>query len=365
MEERLSAAGGEILAELRAGVATVILNRPAALNALTFGMFEALAGWFDDWAADERVRVVLLKGAGERAFCAGGDIRALRESFLAGSGQHIRLFEIEYALDCRIHRYPKPVVALMDGIVMGGGMGLAQGAALRIAGPRTRLAMPETAIGLFPDVGGTYFLPRTPGNLGQYLGLVGPTLGSADALYAGLADVSFTPGIIAELEAELSRAAASPEPREAIAAFARRSAVPLPAGELESLRPAIDLHFGRQGVAAIIASLQSENRPEYAPWAQKTLALLERRSPTLLRVAHEQIKRGAHLSLADAFRLELGLVHACFAQGDFLEGIRALIVDKDNGPRWNPPSLGEVTDASVASFFAPRWAPSEHPLAFL
>jgi enoyl-CoA hydratase/carnithine racemase len=371
MEERLSRGGPALLAregllaEVAGGVAWVTLNRPAALNALSLAMLEGLAHWLDGWERDESVRLVVLRGAGGKAFCAGGDIRELRELFVAGGDRHRHFFEVEYALDHRIHTYPKPVVAVMDGITMGGGMGLAQGAALRIAGPRTKVAMPETRIGFFPDVGGTWFLQRAPGMIPLYLGLTGVTIGAADSLYAGLVDACFSPESIAALEAELPIAASAAQPREALASLARRHAVPRAPAELEALRPAIDLHFGRASVAAILDSLESESRPEFQPWAGKTLRLLEERSPTLLRVTFEQLRRGRGLGLADSFRLELNLIHGCFAQGDFVEGIRALIVDKDNAPRWNPPSLAEVTDASVAAFFAPRWPPPEHPLRHL
>jgi len=316
------ASAGELLAEVHAGVATVTLNRPAALNALSFGMLEGLDAWLERWEHDERVRLVVLRGAGDKAFCAGGDVRTLYAEFTQGRDVR-RYFEVEYALDHRIHTYPKTIVALIDGIVMGGGMGLAQGAHVRIVGARTRMAMPETAIGLFPDVGGSYFLSRVPGRLGLYLGLVGPTIGAADALYCGLAD-------------------------------AYAGAQPMAPGELERLRPAIDEHFSQPGVAAIVASLERESRPAYRDWARDTAAALARRSPTLLAVTFEQLRRGASLPLADCFRMELGLVLACFEHGDFLEGIRALLIDKDNQPRWRPDRLADVTPAMVASFFQPR-----------
>jgi enoyl-CoA hydratase/carnithine racemase len=329
MEERLS----ELLVEVANGVATVTLNRPAALNALTLGMLKELTALFDAWEEDDRVRLIVLRGAGEKAFCAGGDVRALHDSFKAGAGGQHEFFEVEYALDYRIHTYTKTIVAVMDGIVMGGGMGISQGAKVRLVGDRTRMAMPETAIGLFPDVGGSYFLSRLPGRLGVYLGLVGPTLRAADAVYCGLADLYV---------------GASPQP---------------PA--LAALRPAIDLHFGHGSVAAILASLEAEGRPEYGEWAAKTHQALAKCSPTMLAVTLEQLKRGANLSLADCFRMELNLIHGCFDQGDFIEGIRALIVEKDNQPRWRPGRLAEVTPAAVDAFFAPRWNPGQHPLASL
>ena len=327
MEERLTAAGGELAAEVRAGVATVTLNRPSALNALTLPMLEALAGWLDAWEDDDTVHTLVLRGAGDKAFCAGGDVRALYQGVKANDPRVHDFFVVEYSLDHRIHTYPKPIVALIDGIVMGGGMGLAQGASLRIVGDRTRMAMPETAIGLFPDVGGSFFLSRVPGKVGVYLGLVGPTLRAADAIYCGLADTYIGEG-------------------------------GLPASELEALRPAIDEHFAHDSVEAISASLESERRPELREWAVRARDALARRSPTMLAVTLEQLKRGATMSLADCFRMELGMIHGSFEQGDFIEGIRALIVDKDNRPQWRPLS-------SVEPFFASRWRASEHPLASL
>jgi len=327
MEERLSGAGGDLAAHVHSGVATVTLNRPQALNALTFGMLESLRDWLDHWENDPAVRMVVMRGAGPKAFCAGGDIRALYAQLASGSTEHHRFFEVEYALDYRIHTYPKTIVAVMDGIVMGGGMGISQGARVRIVGERTRMAMPETGIGLFPDVGGSYFLSRTPGRLGVYLGLVGPTINAADAIYAGLADVY--------------AGATEAQP-----------------GELERLRPAIDRHFAHASVEAIVESLRREDDARYSEWAQRTVDTLSRRSPTLLTVTLEQLRRGARQSLAECFRMELDLIHACFEHGDMQEGIRALIIEKDNQPRWKPPGPADP-------FFRPRWEPARHPLASL
>jgi enoyl-CoA hydratase/carnithine racemase len=372
MEERLIADRGteaepsELLTEVRNGVARVTLNRPTALNALTFGMLKELTALFEAWATDAAVKLIVLRGAGEKAFCAGGDVRALYEAFHAGRKDLLDFFIVEYALDHRIHTFPKPIVAVMDGIVMGGGMGLAQGAALRIATDRTKMAMPETAIGLFPDVGGGYFLPRCPGQLGAYLGLAGPTIRAADAIYAGLADTFLASDALHRLDTELETATRAPDPRTALRDLAQRlgSQPPAPA-ELAPLRDAIDTHFGQRDAAHVLASLQSEARPVLGVWAQKTLAALERKSPTALAVAFEQLARGKRMSLGEDFRMELGLIQASFEHGDFLEGIRALIVDKDNAPQWNPPRLDGVTPALVDQFFAPRWSANEHPLAHL
>ncbi|HET7402516.1 MAG TPA: enoyl-CoA hydratase/isomerase family protein, partial [Usitatibacter sp.] len=279
---------------------------------------------------------------------------------------HHDFFIREYALDHRIHRYPKPVVALVDGIVMGGGMGISQGAALRIVGERTRMAMPETTIGLFPDVGGSYFLSRVPGRLGTYLGLVGPTMRAADALYCGLADIYLSPGSMGHVGEWLAQSAACADPRAAVKALAsrdERDALPPPG--LAALRAAIDRHFAAPTVEAIMDSLAGAAGDE-REWAERTLEALAKRSPTMLKVTLEQLRRGAALGLADCFRMELGLIYACFDQGDFIEGIRALIVDKDNRPQWRPPSLGEVGEDAVERFFAPRWSPPQaHPLYHL
>lgn len=353
MEERL-----ELLATVRHGVATATLNRPEALNALTATMLDALAAALEAWARDDAVKVVVLRGAGGKAFCAGGDVRALHEGHRAGRKDLLDFFIVEYALDYRLHTFPKPVVAVLDGIVMGGGMGLSQGATLRIATDKTKMAMPETTIGLFPDVGGSWFLPRAPGHVGMYLGLIGPTLRAADAIYANLADAYFAPPALEHLDAELEAAAGAPDPRAAVKALGTRFGSKPPAGELESRRAAIEEHFSRGGVNAIAASLAADDDE----WARKTGELLARRSPTALAVTHEQLVRGKSLSLGEVFRMELGMVAAALEHGDFMEGVRALLVDKDNAPRWNPPTLAGLQPATVAKFFAPRWTDSSHPL---
>jgi enoyl-CoA hydratase/carnithine racemase len=328
MEERLKG----LLVSVRGAVATVTLDRPAALNALSMEMLRGLDGLLDRWERDDAVRTIVLRGAGERAFCAGGDIRAMHDSVKAGTGAHRRFMEVEYALDHRIYGYPKAIVALMDGIVMGGGMGIAQGAALRIVGDRTRMAMPETVIGLFPDVGASHFLSRLPIALGNYLALLGPTLDAADAMYCGLADLNVG-------DVRPSR--------------------------IQALRPAIDAHFERGCVEAIAASLAGERRGEYRAWAEATLAGIGQRSPTMLKVTLELMRRGRSLPLADCFRMELDAVNRAFEHGDLIEGIRARILDRDNRPAWRPARLEDVDRAAVEAFFAPRWKPRDHPLASL
>ncbi len=361
----MASAQGDVLADVRDGVATVTLNRPASLNALTLSMFHAIDAWLRSWRDSPEVRVIAFKGAGGKAFCAGGDVRQVRESHLAGEPVWKTYFVHEYAFDHGIYSYPKPIVALMDGITMGGGMGIAQGAALRIVTPRSRVAMPETAIGLFPDVGATVFLNRAPGQVGLYLALSGATIGAADALYAGLADACLGDEALAQLDGALRTAASGPDPRTAISRWAASAASEPPPGELAGMRQAIDRHFARDSVEAIINSLEHEPEPAAREWAARTRELLLRRSPTSLKVTLRQLHEGRGLALGDALRRELGMVRAAFDIGDVAEGVRAVLVDKDHRPRWQPATLAQVTPERVAAFFQPWWTPGEHPLRHL
>jgi enoyl-CoA hydratase/carnithine racemase len=367
VEERLSDVGAdpaEILCEIRNHVAFITLNRPSALNALSFGMLGELRKLLRRCATDDDIRAILLRGAGEKAFCAGGDIRALYQSFKEGGKLHHEFFAAEYPIDYLLYSYPKPYIALLDGITMGGGMGLGQGSTLRIVGERTRIAMPEVGIGLFPDVGASYFLSRLPGCLGLYLALTGAQIRGADALYARLADVFLPPPAIASLMDDLSSLTWTVDAHADVRRLVHEHAAQgLPAPSLSVLRPAIDLHFSLDSVAAILTSLDAEGRPEYAEWAQQTAKLVRNRSPTMMTVTLHQLRRGKTLSLADCFRMEIGMVEQCFEQGDFIEGVRALIIDKDNTPRWAPRRVEDVTDASVNAFFRTRWSGKAHPLA--
>jgi enoyl-CoA hydratase/carnithine racemase len=363
--------GAEILCEIRNRLATVTLNRPSALNALSLPMVQGLRIALRDCAADPEVRAVLIRGAGEKAFCAGGDIRALYQSFKHSGSLHQAFFVAEYPLDYLMYSYPKPYIALLDGITMGGGMGISQGSTLRIVGDRTRIAMPEVGIGLFPDVGGSYFLSRLPGALGTYLALTGTQIRAADALYTQLADIYLPPAATAALATELDSIRWSADPHADVSRTLRALADPasppaaLPAPSLRPLRPAIDVHFAKPGIPAILASLNGEQRPEFSEWARQTAQLLSARSPTMLAVTHRQLLRGKSMSLAACLRMELGMIRQCFAQGDFIEGVRAMIVDKDNAPRWKPDRIEDVTDAMIDAFFQDPWSGAAHPLADL
>lgn len=357
---------GDILCEIHNHIAFITLNRPTALNALSFDMIVQLRRQLQRCARDADVRVVLLKGAGDKAFCAGGDIRALYQSFKDSGKLHREFFLAEYPLDYLLYSYPKPYIALMDGITMGGGMGLAQGSALRIVGDRTRIAMPEVGIGLFPDVGASYFLSRLPGSLGPYLALSGLQIRGADAVYARLADVYLPPPAVASLVSDLAALKWTGDSGGDVRGLVHAGAAQgLAAPSLSVLRPAIDKHFAHTTVPDILASLDAESGTEYGDWAEQTAKLMRNRSPTMLCVTLRQLQRGKSMALADCFRMELGMIEQCFEQGDFLEGVRALLIDKDNSPHWNPSRLPDVTEASVEAFFRERWRGRAHPLAGL
>ncbi|GGY59474.1 enoyl-CoA hydratase/isomerase family protein [Marinobacter zhanjiangensis] len=339
----------EVIVEVRGRYGYLILNRPKGLNALTLGMVQTIHRQLDDWATDGAIDAVVFTGAGEKAFCAGGDIRALYDSYHSGETLHRVFFEEEYALDQAIHQYPKPVMALVNGIVMGGGMGVFQGASLRIVSDRARLAMPETGIGYFPDVGATYFLGRLPGRLGEYLSVTGSQLNAADALYAGLADLYVPDEHFAAMDATLDSVDAASDD----SLKAGLSAVLADPGEsrLARLQPVINEHFSKPTLREVRDSLRQEQRPDYADWAKDTLAAVEGRSPLGMAVALELVRRGRDLSLEQAFALELALDYQWFDHGDMVEGIRALIVDKDKSPNWRVASIDDLRPEHVSVFF--------------
>lgn len=346
----------------RTGVIT--LDRPRALNSLSLDMVRRLTEVLLAWRLDAAVDAVVITSSSEKALCAGGDIRFFHEAGHAtptgGSALLEDFFTEEYALNHLIHFYPKPYVALMDGVVMGGGMGIAQGGpgcALRIVTERTRMAMPEVNIGLFPDVGGSHFLSHAPGRLGYYLGLTGLTIGAADALYVGLADL-FVPGAQMAALGALVDATPGAQLPAAIREFAARFAGGAGASALEAQRAAIDAHFGADSVAGVMASLGKDS----GAFAQKALDAMRQRSPLMMCVTRELLARGAALSVADCLRMERSVVRRNFEHGEVLEGVRALVIDKDNAPQWNPPTLDQVTPQMVARFFEPVWPEWAHPL---
>lgn len=342
----------DVLAQVRNHIGHLTLNRPAGLNALTLDMVRHLHQQLDAWAKDPEVHAVVLRGAGEKAFCAGGDIRSLHDSFKNGDTLHQTFFVEEYALDLAIHHYRKPVLALMDGFVLGGGMGLVQGADLRVVTERSRLAMPEVGIGYFPDVGGSYFLPRIPGELGIYLGVSGVQIRAADALYCGLADWYLESAKLAELDQGLDRLTWRDTPLKDLQGLLAKLAVQqLPNAPLDALRPAIDHFFALPDIPSIVEQLRTVTVADSHEWALATADLLATRSPLAMAVTLEMLRRGRQLPLEQCFALELHLDRQWFERGDLIEGVRALLIDKDKSPRWNPPTVQALDARHVASFF--------------
>lgn len=324
-----------MLFERRGALAQIVLNRPRALNALTHGMVVAIAAALDGWAADDGVRTVALTGAGERGLCAGGDIVAMYRDATAGDGSSTEKFwRDEYALDARIARYPKPFVAVMDGVTLGGGVGLSAHAAHRVVTERSTVGMPETTIGFVPDVGGTWLLSHAPGELGTYLALSATPVGAADAIGIGLADVFLPSERIPALLAAL-------ESRPVTEVLAELAAEP-PAPSLLPERDWIDGAFAGDDLGAIVSRLEG----------REVAGVVAGKSPTALAVTLESLRRARGLpSLEDALAQEFRVSMHSLASPDFAEGIRAQVIDKDRNPRWNPARVEDVT--GVEEYFAP------------
>lgn len=345
-----SAAGGDVILEQRDSVGLIRLNRPKALNALTLDMIRTIAPQLDTWARDDGVQAVVIAGEGERAFCAGGDVRAIYDARAAGDRTfHAAFYSEEYRLNRAIYRYPKPYVALIDGVTMGGGVGLSVHGSHRVVTERTLFAMPETGIGLFPDVGGGYFLPRCPGAVGIYLGLTGARIGAADCLYAGIGTHYIPSTRHAAVLDSLVEARLWREPQETVTAILDSYRENPGPSALATLRPQIDRHFGRESVPAILDSLAGDD----SEWAARTLAGLRTKSPLSLHVTLRQLREGAALDFEDVMVMEYRLSQRFMAGHDFFEGVRAVIVDKDNRPCWQHGSIDEVTAAEIAACFAP------------
>ena len=354
---------------IKNNIGFITLDRPKALNSLSLDMVRTLTSTLLAWRTDNGVRAVVIRSSSERAFCAGGDIRFFYDAGRAtpreGSALLEDFFTEEYALNHLIHFYPKPYVAVMDGIVMGGGMGVAQGGEtnrMRIVTDRTKMAMPEVNIGLFPDVGGGYFLSRTKGEIGTYLGVTGEIIGAADALYAGLADV-FVPAAELASFSTMLESTDSSRLSQAILEFAARFATQVtPATSmLATERGAIDRHFAHDDVLTITASLSKDD----SAFAQKTFDTMNKRSPLMMCVTLSQLRRGKTMSVAENLRMERTMVRRSFENGEVLEGIRSVVIDKDNAPKWSPAQLSDVSKEMVERFFEPAWPAHAHPLRTL
>ncbi len=409
----------DVITEVSGRIGLITLNRPKALNAVSLPMVQALLDTLRAWRDDSNIVAVAIRGSNKAGqpgspealfgnFCAGGDIRFFHQAALQGNGDLGVFFTDEYTVNHLIHHYPKPYIAFMDGIVMGGGMGLCQGPAhpifakggaaddalghpainstvnsarsspptsatqhpargvVRIVTENTKMAMPETAIGLFPDVGGGYFLSRCPGHVGEYLGLTGDTIGAARAVALGLADIVAAAKDLPALWQSLKHL----ESQEAVEHWlatnliAGSASTVWPTGQFYSKMDAI---FGLETVPEIVSALDAEDT-DFARAMAKTL---RQRSPLMLHVVLAQIRKARGMTLADDLRMERDMVQHCFdtrhlsrsgVSSETVEGIRALAVDKDHQPRWNPASIAQVTPAMVEPFFVSPWAANAHPL---
>lgn len=354
----------DVIAQIEGRIGCITLNRPKALNALSLDMVRALTQALREWQTNPQVLAVAVRGTGKEgpfgAFCAGGDIRFFHQAATSGDSSLGDFFTEEYRLNHLIHTYSKPYIAFMDGIVMGGGMGISQGASVRVVTERTKMAMPETNIGLFPDVGGGYFLSRCPGRLGEYLGLTGQMLSGAQAVAAKLADIALPSGMLEPIWQTLI---SSPfENAESVERWVLAQSGAMTPEKLTP-QPQIDEVFGLPTVSDMLTRL--ELGPD--EWSQKTAHTLRLRSPLMLHVVLEQIRRARQMSLSDDLRMERDMVHHCFhlrsvADSDTVEGIRALAIDKDHSPQWKPARVEDVVLSEAARFFASPWPSDHHPL---
>jgi len=378
----------EVQSSVAGGVGLITLNRPKALNALSPAMIQALLATLRAWRDDPQVFAVAIRGSNKvgqpgspeacfGGFCAGGDIRFFHQAALAGDLALEAFFTEEYTLNHVIQTYPKPYIAFMDGVVMGGGMGLCQGSALaapatadggklRIVTEKTKMAMPETGIGLFPDVGGGYFLSRCPGNAGEYLALTGETIAGPQAVAWGLADVCVPAANLPALWAAMQTCGSPAALQHWIATNVIAAHAPSTSAAAD-FDAKIEAAFGLPTVAAIVSALQAQGTKP----ARAIAATLRLRSPLMLHVVLEQIRRARSMSLADELRMERDMVAHCFntqhlgrsgTSSETVEGIRALAVDKDFKPQWNPARIEDVTRAMVEPFFVSPWDPQNHPL---
>jgi enoyl-CoA hydratase len=318
------------------------LNRPKALNALTYDMCAAMLGQLREWARDPAIHAVVVDAVPGRAFAAGGDVRAVYDAGKKHDGSVLKFFETEYRLNAAIRHFPKPHVALIDGIAMGGGAGVSLHGSHRVVSENAVLAMPETVIGLFPDVGASYFLNRLPGELGMYLALTGVRIGPADAIYSGLA-TDFVP--TSRLSGIVPRLAQDETPDAVLSDLRQRPAAPAP---LAAHRDAIDRAFAADSVEGILAALKNEGI-----WGKETVDLLMSRSPTSLKLTFRQMREGAKLDFNSCMQMEFRMVARAMEGHDFYEGVRAALIDKDQKPRWLPARLQDVSEQEIARFFAP------------
>ena len=333
----------EVLFEQRGSLGVVILNRPKAVNALTAGMCELMLAQLQNWAVDDTIAQVLVYGNGDRGLCAGGDIVAIYQDAVTGNNSSAAFWATEYRLNSLISRYPKPYIAFMDGLVLGGGVGISAHGSHRLVTERTRCGMPETTIGFVPDVGGTFLLSRAPGETGTHAALTGAHLAAADVLFLGMADEFVSSGRLSELALALES--------EPVDKVMPRFVEAAPASTLQQEQQLIDAAYAAQSVEQILSNLRSVAAAEQekaASYAQT----IESKSPTALKVALASLRRSRELgSLEEALDQEYRVGLRLLAGHDMAEGIRAQVIDKDRNPQWQPASLAEVSESDVESYF--------------
>mgnify|MGYP003745624715 CR=1 FL=1 len=320
----------------------IILNRPQALNALTLDMVRALDVILRQWAADDGVTHVFIEGAGDKGFCAGGDIRALHDWGKSGAPEATGFYREEYVVNTLIKRFPKPYIALMDGVTMGGGVGVSVHGSHRIVTDKTVFAMPETGIGLLPDVGGTYFLPRLQGKIGTYMALTGARLKAHDCIYAGIA-THYVPET--EIEALKSSILSGGKIDEILRPYQQT----VPDAPIAALQALIDRLFDGDSVTDIMGALDADG----SEWALAQAATIAQKSPTSCAVALRQMKLGSAADFEECMRIEMRAVTRIMAGHDFFEGVRAVIIDKDNAPNWLPSRSADISQADIDAIFAP------------
>ncbi len=341
----------EVLFRIEGKAGIVSLNKPGTIHALTLPMVHAMTAQLQAWANDDAVAAIIIDHAEGRGFCSGGDIAFLRNSALNDDGVSGRkFFHDEYQLNNLLMTYPKPVVAFMDGITMGGGVGISQPARFRVATENTRFAMPETGIGLFPDVGGGWYLSRLEGRVGRYLALTGARIDGADCLAAGLATHYLPAEALAEAKARIA------EDPERIEGILGQLSVKAPEAKIIDNIPAINRLFASDRFEDVLALLDADE----SPWAMKELAALRTKSPQTCKVSLRQLAEGAKAAtFADNMVIEYRIASRVLTRPDFAEGVRAVIVDKDNAPKWEPATPEGVTDALIDAIFAPLPADQE------
>lgn len=343
---------GDLIVAREGSAGVLRLNRPKALNALTLDMVRGIVRALDDFESDPAIATVVLEGAGERGLCAGGDIRSLYDSAKQGGGLGPVFWAEEYRLNARIGEFPKPFISYMDGVVMGGGIGLAGHSSHRVTTERSKIAMPEVSLGFFPDVGGTWLLPRMPGEIGTYYALTGNIMNGAEAVHAGLSDVCIAAKDWSALRAAIVELPAGSGASEATALLKRFSVA---GGEITFAdhRALIDRIFAQDSVENIVAALEREG----SEFARKTRSEILEKSPRGLKLALRLLRLGrASSSLREVLKREYRAVYEAYTTKDFVEGIRAAIVDKDRDPKWSPPRLEDVTPDMIDRYFVPLGA---------